>query len=164
MTRCDKKIYTRYYIGEKNMIRQITAADKDEYCKMAREFYDSDAVLHPIPESHITTTFQQLMHESPYAEAYLFIENEKSVGYALLAKTFSQEAGGIVLWIEELYVRPAYRNLGYGSAFFAFLEKKCKSETTRLRLEVEDENERAIALYERLGFRRLAYSQMYKGK
>ena len=146
------------------MIRQVTENDYEVYRDMALEFYHSDAVLHPIPESYIAATFDQVTHSSPYAEAYLFVENEQPVGYALLAKTFSQEAGGIVIWIEELYVRQAYRNLGYGSSFFAFLEERMKKEATRLRLEVEDENEKAIALYEKQGFKRLAYSQMYKGR
>ena len=35
-------------------------------------------------------------------------------GYALLAKTFSQEAGGLVVWLDEMYVRPAYRSKGLG--------------------------------------------------
>ena len=32
------------------------------------------------------------------------------VGYLLTAKTYSREAGGLVLWLEEMYMRPAYRS------------------------------------------------------
>ena len=145
------------------MIRTITQQDYEEYMTMATEFYNSDAVLHSIPKSHIEKTFTEITTSDRYAEGYIFEYNGLSVGYALIAKTFSQEAGGIVIWIEELYVREEYRSKGMGKAFFDFIDKKTKDTAVRLRLEVEDENERAIALYEQMGFHRLNYSQMYKG-
>ncbi len=146
------------------MIRKINKTDYKEFVAMATEFYHSDAVEHAIPESHITATFQELMATSPYAICYIFEVNSKTAGYALLAKTFSQEAGGFVVWIEELYIREAYRNHGLGKSFFAMLQDTYGETTTRFRLEVEDNNEKAIALYEKMGFKRLGYSQMYKGK
>ena len=78
-----------------------------------------------------------------------------------MAITFSQEAGGKTVWLEELYIKPEFRNFGLGSEFFTFLaetEKDCK----RFRLEVEDYNKKAIELYKRKGFSFLPYSQMIK--
>ena len=135
-----------------------------DYMAMATEFYQSDAVLHPIPTSHIEQTFEEITTSSLYAEGYLFEYEGKVAGYSLLAKTFSQEAGGMVLWIEELYIRPEYRNKGLGSAFFEYLDSKTKDQIVRIRLEVEEENEKAMALYEKMGYRPLDYRQMYKGK
>ncbi len=150
--------------GEIVMIRPITKDDFIDYMAMATEFYHSDAVLHPIPESHIEQTFKEVTTLSLYTEGYLFEYHGKAAGYSLLAKTYSQEAGGMVLWIEELYVRPEYRNKGLGSAFFGFLENKAKNQVVRIRLEVDEDNEKAMALYERMGYRPLHYRQMYKGK
>ena len=39
-------------------------------------------------------TFNELMNSETYAQCYIFEKDEKRAGYALLAKTFSQEAGG----------------------------------------------------------------------
>ena len=146
------------------MIRPISKQDYKEYITMATDFYNSEAVLHSIPQNHIETTFTEITTSNQYVEGYIFEYDEKIAGYALIAKTFSQEAGGIVIWIEELYVKEDYRNNGLGKAFFEFIDEKAKTTAIRLRLEVEEDNEKAIALYEKMGFRRLNYLQMYKGK
>ncbi|MDO5291136.1 MAG: GNAT family N-acetyltransferase [bacterium] len=144
------------------MIRKITKQDKETYIKLASEFYKTDAVLHDIPGEHFEATFQELMRSEEYAAAYIMEYEGKVAGYALLAKTFSQEAGGVVWWIEELYVLEQYRSVGIGREFFDFLENTKDESVKRIRLEVEDYNTRAIALYKKMGFEPLEYIQMIK--
>ena len=60
--------------------------------------------------------------------------------------------------IEEIYIDPAYRSRGLATAFFDWL--KAQPGIMRLRLEVEDDNEGAKRLYERMGFELLPYLQM----
>lgn len=143
-------------------IRKIQESDRKAYLQMAHDFYHSKAVLHPIPDSYIEKTFNECMRSSDYAIAYILEYDGETAGYGLLAKTFSQEAGGCVCWIEELYILEAFRSKGLGGKFFKMLEEERGPEVTRFRLEVEDDNKRAIALYERLGYEHLAYSQMAK--
>ena len=142
-------------------IRKLTPSDRATYLDFVHRFYHSEAVLHPVPGTHFEATFSELMASDTYAECFFFEEEGKPVGYALLAKTFSQEAGGLTLWIEELFVLPEYRSCGFGSQFFAFLEETYP-HAKRLRLEVEEENTRARALYERKGFESLPYLQLMK--
>ena len=144
------------------MIRKMTESDRDLYIEMAEEFYHSDAVLHPIPRAHFEKTAEEALKSGTYAEIYLLEYEGKTAGYGLTARTFSQEAGGQVLWIEELYIREAFRSRGLGREFFAYLEEKNTGEIARLRLEVEADNTRAISLYERLGYEVLDYVQMIK--
>lgn len=92
---------------------------------------------------------------------YLFIYEEEIVGFATVAKSFSTEAGGLVAWLEELYIRPNYRSLGLGKEIFVFIEKTYPN-LKRIRLEVEKDNTRAINLYEKKGFHNLDYVQMIK--
>jgi len=87
---------------------------------------------------------------------------EKTAGYVLLAMTYSNEAGGLVLWIEEIYIVPEYRGLGLGGELFAFIESMAKSSYARIRLESEPDNLRALALYQRMGYADLSYRQLYK--
>lgn len=82
-----------------------------------------------------------------------------TAGYAVLAKTFSQEAGGMVIWIEELYIKPEYRAKGIGKEFFKYVHEKYK-EAKRFRLELTPENKIAREIYEHLGYEDLAYKQM----
>lgn len=144
------------------MIRPVTKKDKDILLEMLDEFYHSSAVLHPIPKVYYQETFEEMLQESPYVEGYIVKHNGEIAGYGIVSKTFSSEVGGLVVWIEELYIRDAYRSHGLGSEFFAYLEKKYGKTAKRLRLEVERSNERAVALYERLGFEELPYQQMIK--
>ena len=144
------------------MFRPIEEKDREIYLAMTRKFYASDAVLEPVPNENFEKTFDLLMKGTPFADAFVFTKNDSVVGYALLARTWSQEAGGEVIWIEEIYLEPEARGAGYGSAFFRFLEEDYAPEAKRFRLEVEKENEGAVSLYERIGFEFFPYDQMKK--
>ena len=85
-----------------------------------------------------------------------------AAGYALVTFAYFNEAGGLVLWIEEIYVRPAWRGRGIGREVLTFLEDAYRGEAVRIRLEVESSNEGALRLYRALGFEKLEYLQMYK--
>lgn len=140
------------------MIRKAQPQDKEIYLELAREFYNSEAVLHPVPEEHLLRTYNEFVRSEVYTECFILEKDGETAGYALIAKTFSQEAGGLTVWIEELYIRPEFRSKGLGRSFFAFLLEN--RPAARYRLEVEPENERAVALYGSLGFTALPYGQM----
>ena len=144
------------------MIRKIREEDQPFYLEMAKDFYSSDAVHHNVPESHLVNTFHELMRSDTYAAGYIMERDRHIAGYALLAKTFSQEAGGTVLWIDEVYVRPGYRSCGLGHEFFSYVKSHLCDNVKRIRLEVEDRNTKAISLYKSIGFEDLPYSQMIR--
>jgi len=144
------------------MIRKITAADEEIYLSMAKDFYTSDAVLFKIDEKNITDTFDELMRSDMYAECFIFEREGHAAGYSLLAKTYSQEAGGMVVWIEEIFVIPEYRSKGLGKEFFQYLDMNRPERIKRMRLEADSGNVDAMALYERMDFTRLEYLQMVK--
>ncbi|MFO7316846.1 MAG: GNAT family N-acetyltransferase [Bacilli bacterium] len=142
------------------MIRKMKKEDADIFYYLAEQFYASDAVLHPIPKKHHIDAFNEIMRSNVYLEGYIFEYNDQPVGYAITSKMYSQEAGGIMLWIDEIYILEEYRSKGLGKEFFHYLKTTLDSSIVRLRLEVEKENERAIELYKSLGFGPLAYDQM----
>ncbi len=142
------------------MIRPIEPRDREAYFAMAKAFYQTDAVMHPIPDAHFETTWEEVMRSSHYAAADILEADGETVGYALYAKNFSQEAGGMVLWVEEVFVREEHRGKGYGRAFFEQLLKALPPEVRRVRLEAERDNERAVRLYESLGFEWMEYESM----
>ena len=141
-------------------IRPINEDDREAYLNMAQAFYRSDAVLLHVGKEHFIATFEELMRSDEYAVCYIFELDGKIAGYSLLAKTYSQEAGGKVLWIEEIYVIPELRGNRIGRSFFEFLIENRPADIKRLRLEVERENEGAVRLYKSFGFDFLEYDQM----
>lgn len=144
------------------MIRSVEPKDKDVYLDLVRAFYQSEAVLHSIPDEYIENTWNELMSSSDYVKAYILESDNQVAGYALLSFTFSQEVGGKVAWLEELFMLPEFRGQGLGKEFFAFMEANVESKVSRIRLEVEPDNERAKRLYESLGYEDLPYVQMVK--
>lgn len=142
------------------MIRKLSKDDKLLYMEMSERFYASDAVHAPIPAEYRAAAFDEVMRTSVYAQGYLLLSDDAPAGYALTAKTYSQEAGGIVIWLEEIFVMPEFRGRGLAHEFISHVESTEKY--ARLRLEASPDNVRAIALYERLGFRRLLYMQLIK--
>ena len=101
--------------------------------------------------------------EAPISDSLKIDELKLELGYGLLSLKYSHEAGGLELWVEELYVRPAFRGRGLGHEFFAWLRGLAAAEhIRRIRLETEPENERAAALYARMGFSPLGYCQMFR--
>lgn len=141
------------------MLRLFTSSDRADYCRLAHEFYRSDAVDHTIPDDFISRTADAVLAGTPYAAIYMLEQDGQLAGYALLALTWSQEAGGLAVWVEELYVLPQFRGQGLGSAFFRELEGLYPS-AARFRLEIEPDNLRARALYAKMGFEGLNYGQM----
>ena len=135
--------------------RKIEQRDVADYVKMATDFYSSPAVLHSIPRSHVEHTAKTVLAGNPMAEIYVFEEAGVLLGYGLLALTFSQEAGGTVCWLEEIYVAPTARGRGIGGAFISFVKKTVPA--ARYRLEVEPDNLRVKALYRRHGFSPMGY-------
>ena len=145
-------------------MRRIKSEDRALYLELAKEFYATDAVLHPVPFAYFERTFAEIMRSDVYVEGYLLMDTqERPAGYAVVSKTFSQEVGGMAAWLEEVYVRPDFQGQGIGKAFFEEWER-LHPEFVRQRLEVERENVRAIRLYEALGFSEIAYYQMKKDK
>lgn len=144
------------------MIRKITKEDRETYITLAKEFYRAGVTLEVVDTKNIEITFDELMRSDVYAEAYIIESEGEVAGFALLAKTFSQEAGGMVIWLEELYIKPEYRSKGLGREFFEYLENNMGSNVKRIRLEVEEENTRVVKLYEKMGFKWFAYDQMVK--
>ena len=138
--------------------RVADACDKRAFLEMSLEFYSSDAVLHAVDPSFHEKAFAELLRSGTYLTCFVFECGDRVAGYALLSKMFSREAGGMVVWIEEIYVRSAFRGRGVGGAFFAWL--RANVPAIRYRLEVEPSNERAQSLYRRLGFSELPYVQM----
>ena len=140
------------------MFREISPGDRDLYFHYADIFYHTDAVEAPVPPEHYAVTFDELMRSNAYLKCYIFEDNGVPCGFVLLSKTFSQEAGGVSVTIEEIYIDEAHRSKGLATEFFEYL--KGIDEIARLRIEVEDDNQGAKRLYERMGFKLLPYLQM----
>lgn len=141
-------------------IRRIAEKDHDDFVRMVHAFYGSSAVQRDIPNNHAEDTFEVLMRRTPYADCLIAVSDEGTVlGYCLLALTWSNEAGGLCVWIDEVMVEPAARGQGVGTLLMREAQR-LNPDAKRYRLETTASNRKAAALYKSLGFEALPYVQM----
>jgi GNAT superfamily N-acetyltransferase len=74
-------------------------------------------------------------------------------GYLVITACFSLEFGGPFGLLDELYLTGPWRGKGLGARAIDFAEQWCRARgMDALRLEVSQENARALRLYRRAGF------------
>jgi GNAT superfamily N-acetyltransferase len=136
----------------------MTREDASQVIDMMRVFYASPAVLSNGSEEIFQNDVENCVNGSPYLEGYI-IENDNIIlGYGMVAKSFSTEFGKPCMWIEDLYLKEDAREQGIGSSFLNYIAEKYPEAI--LRLEVEEENQRAIHTYRKCGFEVLPYMEM----
>lgn len=141
-------------------VRAMQEKDRSEVMEMMRAFYMSPAVLSDGSDEIFGADIDNCIGDCPYLEGFVFEGDGKIKGYAMIAKSFSTEFGKLCIWIEDLYIKDGCRGQGIGSLFLEFVEKKHPEAI--FRLEVEQENEKAVSVYEKHGYRFLGYMEMKK--
>lgn len=140
-------------------ILDLTSEYKDEFIDMVKKFYTSEAVMHGVDEQNILNAYDAFINKKDESIRILILkEGLNVVGYSVLALYHSLEAGGKVLWIEEIFLKEEYRGHGYFSQYFKFIEKEY-SYVKRIRLEATAENDKAIKMYLGKGFKEFNYLQ-----
>lgn len=93
-----------------------------------------------------------LFGENPALFGHVAVAGETVVGCALWFLNFSTWEGVHGIYLEDLYVDPAYRGQGFGRALLVELAAECQRRgLARLEWAVLDWNEPAIGFYRSLG-------------
>lgn len=106
---------------EKLTFRQAEEADCGLVLEFIRQLAEYEKML---PEVVAT---EQLLHRALFqdrrAEVIFALEDGVEVGFALYFHNFSTFVGRSGLYLEDLFVKPAYRGRGYGKALLKYLAK-----------------------------------------
>ena len=95
---------------------------------------------------------QHLFGPRPYAEVLIAERDRRTIGFALFFHTYSTFRTAPCLYLEDLFVDPAERRHGVGTALLAELARLARErECVRLEWSVLDWNAPAITFYERQG-------------
>ncbi len=93
-----------------------------------------------------------LFGDRPAAEALLLVADGTPAGYVTYFYSFSSMMGRRALWLEDLFVDPAYRGRGIGHAVMCHLARVAVDNGCgRFEWIVLDWNTRAVDFYRRLG-------------
>jgi GNAT superfamily N-acetyltransferase len=107
--------------------------------------------------SHLVQVTPQTLHPHlfgarPAAESVVAVVEAQVVGFALFFTNFSTFLGKPGLYLEDLYVQPAHRSRGVGTALLSQLARLANQRGYgRFEWSVLDWNVNAIRFYERIG-------------
>ena len=131
--------------------RQAGPDDLETLLPMVREFWVIEKLRFVEPE--VRRALAGLLASPDYGLVILAESAGAPIGYLALTLGYSLEFLGRDAFVDEIYLREAYRGKGIGDRAIELAVEKCRALGVRaLHLEVDHVNPRARALYERVGF------------
>jgi len=119
--------------------------------EMMQEFYAIDG--YPIDIEQSKKLFPTFISNENLGKVWMIESENQTVGYLILTFIFSFEYGGMIGFVDELYVSEKSRGKGIGKESIAFVQAEAaKLSLKLLYLEVEPHNATAQKLYLAAGF------------
>ncbi|NEX92615.1 GNAT family N-acetyltransferase [Caulobacter sp. 17J65-9] len=132
-------------------IRAARPSDAPLVLQLVRELADYEKLLHEVVATEADVA-AALFAEGARAFCDIAEVDGEPAGLALWFNNFSTFRGRHGIYLEDLFVRPAFRGRGIGKALLAGLAKRCVEQGyARLEWAVLDWNAPAIGFYEGLG-------------
>ena len=134
------------------LFRPYSEKDFNILNSMIKNLYDEDPGYASINDLKIKKTINALTKNKEKGRIIIFQLEKEIIGYAISINYWSNEYGGNILIIDEIYIIPEYRRKGHGKAFLKHLIENNLKTSKGIQLEVGNKNKRAYKLYEEFGF------------
>jgi GNAT superfamily N-acetyltransferase len=133
------------------LFRIANASDTPALLELMREYYAFDHL--PFDEAAIRPALAALLDNDSFGRAWLIEDGGTALGYVVLTLGYSLEYHGRDAFVDELYIREAYRGRGLGRLTLELLEATCRELGVQaLHLEVDRANTVAQEVYRRAGY------------
>ncbi len=131
--------------------RPVTPADLPVLLAFIQAMADYERMA---TEATVETLHEAFFGDLPAAVSEIVFVEGEPVGYLIYYFTFGSMTGRRGLWLDDIFVDPAYRGLGLGRALMRYLAGiAARHRCARFEWLVLDWNARALALYRSLGAR-----------
>src|SRR3989337_3048894 len=90
-----------------------TADSTDLLLTLTQEFYSAEE--YPFDKQRVRLALGQLLNDNSRGQIWLGGVDSEVIGYATVTFGFSIEFGGEFVLLDELFIRPALRDNGYGA-------------------------------------------------
>lgn len=127
--------------------------DYSEVRDMIFALYQEDPEGESINQKKVEKTINELFIHPEKGKIIVFENNTQIVGYAIIIFYWSNEYGGDIINIDELFVKPALRKQGIATQFFNHIFKVYREKVSVFCLEVTPSNKRVLSYYKKLGFK-----------
>jgi AraC family transcriptional regulator of adaptative response/methylated-DNA-[protein]-cysteine methyltransferase len=100
-----------------------------------------------------TRALEKILSDESVGTVYVARDEGQVIAMATLVYTVSTAEGGVAALFEDLIVQPGHRGRGVATALAQFVIQEARKQgVLRLTLLTDMQNERAQALYRKLGF------------
>ena len=132
-------------------IRAAVPGDEALLLELVRELAEYERLAHEV-EATPAVLAESLFADQPAAEAVIAEWQGRAAGFALFFTNFSTFVGRPGLYLEDLYVREAFRGRGIGKGLLLHLAGIARERNYgRMEWSVLDWNQPAIDFYHSLG-------------
>ncbi len=141
--------------GEEILVRRAEPRDAELLLSMIDELADYERLDRPSAAARARLV-EDGFGPNPRFSALIAEAGGEAAGYAVTFPTYSTFLALPTLYLEDIFVRPAARGRGVGTAIFRYLARQALDDGYgRLEWMVLDWNRSAIDFYESTGARRL---------
>jgi GNAT superfamily N-acetyltransferase len=134
--------------------RLARLTDAEELTIMSMELYNEVINRKDFTENRIVATIRFYEQNTKMGEVLMLEYNGSLAGYSIIFRFWSNEYGGLLVGIDELFVKKPFRHFGIATTFTNSLinDEKKNPDFVGIELESHPDNEAAQRLYASLGF------------
>jgi|WetSurMetagenome_2_1015567.scaffolds.fasta_scaffold01284_2 GNAT superfamily N-acetyltransferase len=125
---------------------------RDDLIEMIKSLYSEDPSGKEMSNKKIERTISFLQSNPDTGRIVMITEAAMVSGYAIIVYFWSNEYGGPVLLLDELFIREEFRGKGIGKGFIKNLISIETGKSKAIFLEVIPSNTRAMEFYQNAGF------------
>jgi GNAT superfamily N-acetyltransferase len=137
---------------ERLRVERLNQDDLGAFISMVLELYREDPTGRRMSVRKIQRTVSELDSHPDKGAVLVFRSGQEIIGYAIVIHFWSNEHGGNIACIDEMYISPAWRGKGVGSLC---LEKIARTEKMKFKgmvVETTRANQGAMTFYAKQGF------------
>lgn len=129
-------------------VRRATRADMPDILELIRELATFEKLTPPDGAAYA----RLLRDLGTRFDAFVALDDGKTVGYAIVYETYSSFAAKPVMWLEDVYVTPSMRRKGIGHLLLEEVTREAQRRgCARVAWAVLDWNVDAMKMYDALG-------------
>lgn len=143
-------------------IRPATPNDVEIILQFICELAEFERLAHEVKVSRADLE-RTLFSENKYAHVVIGEYEQKAVAFALYFFNYSTFLGKPGIYLEDLFVKPTMRSMGFGKQMLSHLAKiAVKNNCGRMEWSVLNWNTKAIQFYEQLGSKAMDEWTIYR--
>ena len=133
------------------ILKKASPDDVQQLVALMAEFYAEGG--YPLNERRAAEAFAALLADDRHGHVWFIQADSRDVGHVVVTLCFSMEYGGLIAFVDDLFVQAPHRRAGLGTAALTEVRDFCANRGIRaLFVETGRDNVPAQALYRRVGF------------